>query len=150
MRPYRVLAVYKPSRWNARQIGCELTELTHNHGFKPHVDHSHGPLILTGKAWSSVPLHAEVRRRTFKTAQAESFHWDGDLDPKANPNCLIVLWASNTPTEIKWRHEATIYQARPYEVIVFDNTRCLHRRPLNAPRIRWVFRQRVVPEKGEL
>jgi hypothetical protein len=142
--PFLSLGFFKPERWNARQIGYELTARTQSLGLTPHIDPAHGPLPLKGRNWASVHLHAEVRRRTFKTAQAESFHWDGDLEPDAKPDCGIVLWASNHPTEIKWRNgDGTIYQPRPYEVVVFANLCCLHRRPANCPRVRWIYRQRV-------
>lgn len=152
MLPYRVLAVYKPRIWNARQIGHELAELTYNAGFRPHVDPNHGPLLMHGKSWHSVALHAEVRRRTAKSTQGEGWHYDGDLPDfrtgkMGNPNCLIALWASNTPTLIKWKNSNEIYQASPYEVVVFNNMQCVHRRPANCPRMRWVFRQRLAPKE---
>lgn len=154
MLPYRVLESYKPSKWRSSLIGRHLTDLTRDLGFRPHVDVAHGPLKLTGRNWCSPALHAEVRRRTFKTTQAEGWHFDADLEPSGDPNCLICLWASNTPTQIKWRNRSgvpqdrefeIIYQPRPYEVVVFNNMECLHRRPPNAPRVRWVFRQRLAP-----
>lgn len=154
MIPYKVLAVYKPERWNAKLIGRDLTDLTAKLGYVPHDDPAHGPLRLGGKNWYSPLLHAEVRRRTFNTKQAEDWHYDGDLEPLAKPDCHIVCWASNHPTEIKWRDRKaslllsgeqldTIFQPKPYEVVVFDNSKCLHRRPPGCPRIRWMFRQRV-------
>lgn len=166
MKPYLSLGKYMPSRWRASIVGRELTDLTAKLGLLPHYDPMHGPLELTGRNWVSKVLHAEVRRRTFKTNQAESFHYDGDLQEGSRPDCAIVLWASNNPTEIKWRqcqcgacgdtrqpksiHEE-IYSPRPYEIVIFRNLACLHRRPANVPRIRWVFRQRVsLPTNMEL
>jgi hypothetical protein len=152
MKPYISLGFYRPKRWNAREIGMHLVQMAKQAGFVPHDDPAHGPLKLTGKNWSSVALHAEVRRRTFKTAQAESFHYDGDLEPLAKTDCWIILWASNTPTWIKWRFAAVegirvddtlIYKPKSYELIAFENIRCLHRRPPNCPRMRWIFRQRA-------
>jgi hypothetical protein len=156
MKPYLVLGTYKPSRWRASVVGRELTDLTAKLGLQPHIDPHHGPLKLSGRNWSSELLHAEVRRRTFKTSQAESWHFDADLEPNGNPNCAIVLWASNSPTEIKWRECSSgvdefskgskhVYTPKPYEIIVFNNMHCLHRRPVGVPRVRWVFRQRVNP-----
>lgn len=159
MKPYLSLGKYMPSRWRASVVGRELSDLMAKLGLQPHIDRVHGPLRLTGRNWSSEILHAEVRRRTFSTKQAESFHYDGDLEPGANPNCAIVLWASNNPTEIKWRDyyggahpaELKIYQPKSYEVVIFHNMHCLHRRPAGVPRIRWVFRQRVsLPTNMEL
>jgi len=143
MKPFIVLGIYQPERWRAQQIGQDLTDLTARLGLQPHYDPAHGPLKLKGRNWSSPHLHAEVRRRTFKTTQAESFHYDGDLEPNSRPDCGIVLWASNHPTEIKLRNLDFVVQPKPYEVVLFHNLSCLHRRPPNVPRIRWVYRQRV-------
>lgn len=162
MKPYIVLGTYKPSKWRASTVGRELTDLTNRLGLQPHYDPLHGPLELTGRNWVSKVLHAEVRRRTFKTNQAESYHYDGDLQEGSRPNCAIVLWASNSPTEIKWQSNRasllingekldTVFQPKPYEVVIFHNMHCLHRRPAGVPRIRWVFRQRVsLPSKSVL
>jgi hypothetical protein len=161
VKPYLVLGTYKPSKWRASTVGRELTDLTCELGLLPHYDPVHGPLELTGRNWVSKVLHAEVRRRTFKTNQAESFHYDGDLQEGSKPDCAIVLWASNHPTEIKWtnqhgvaafrKHEDEIYQPRPYEIVIFHNLHCLHRRPAGVPRIRWVYRQRVsIPSRDVL
>ena len=173
MRPYLVLGTYKPSRWRASIVGRDLTDLTHELGLVPHYDPFHGPLKLRGRNWSNDMLHAEVRCRTFSATQAEGWHFDGDLEPKSRPDCAIVTWASNTPTEIKWKlcncgcgrpgaghmlgrllsrdEQEEIYRAKPYEVVIFRNLNCLHRRPANAPRLRWLFRQRVeLPPKSVL
>lgn len=156
MKPYLVIGHYKPSRWRASVVGRELTDLTCELGLEPHYDEAHGPLKLTGRNWSNELLHAEVRRRTFHANQAEGYHWDGDLEPNSKPDCAIVTWASNTPTQIKWREQhdkefEMVYQAKPYQVIIFRNLACLHRRPPNCPRVRWLFRQRVgLPPKSVL
>ena len=143
MIPYMVLDVYKPYRWNPRIVGRDLTDLTKSHGLIPHVDPAHGP--LTTVPWYSNKLHAEVRRRTFNTKKAEDWHYDGDTTPNSKPDCALVVWATNHPTEIKYN--GTIYTPKPYEVIIFKNMDCTHRRPENCPRVRWVFRQRVaVPD----
>ena len=158
MNPYLSLGLYKPSRWRASVVGRDLTNLTCELGLQPHYDPMHGPLKLTGRNWVSKALHAEVRRRTFKTQMAEGWHYDGDTTPGSRPDCALVLWASNNPTEICWRDnlkndeehfEKGIWQPRPYEVVIFRNLSCLHRRPASVPRVRWVFRQRVdLPTKG--
>ena len=159
MIPYKVLCTYKPSRWRASVVGRELTQITAELGLTPHVDPAHGPLPLTGRNWVSVPLHAEVRRRTFKTNMAEGPHFDGDTTPGSKPDCALVLWASNNATELKWRNylgndcfiDGKIYQPKPYELVIFHNLHCLHWRPKGVPRVRWIFRQRVaVPKHMEL
>jgi hypothetical protein len=145
VKPFIVLATYKPKKWSAKQVGLELTAITKKAGLSPHVDPAHGPLPLKGKNWVSTALHAEVRRRTFNTTQAEAFHYDGDTTPDAKPECGMVLWASNSPTEIKF--EGKVFVPKPYEVILFKNMSVTHRRPAGVPKKRWVFRQRVkVPQ----
>ena len=147
MLPYVVLGVYKPEEWKSWRVGRDLTNITKECGLKPHYDPAHGP--LTTVPWYSIPLHAEVRRRTFKTAQAEDWHYDGDTTQGSKPECCLVLWASNHPTEIQWNGK--IYVPKPYEVVLFKNMSVRHRRPANVPRIRWVFRQRVgVPNHIDL
>lgn len=139
MEPFRVLATYKPPKWNAQRVGLDLTDITKSYGLIPHDDPAHGPLIKV--PWFSIKLHAEVRRRTFKTKQAEDWHYDGDTTPGSKPDCCLVLWATNHPTEIKYN--GTIYVPNPYDLVIFKNMSVRHRRPENCPRIRWVFRQRV-------
>lgn len=164
MKPYISLGIYRPTRWRAREIGLHLTDLTARHGLRPHEDAAHGPLPLRGRNWVSWALHAEVRRRTFRTQQAEGWHYDGDLTEGSKPDCILVLWASNTPTQVKWNVQGPathytgthpcndiIYQPRPYEVVAFRNLECLHRRPPGCPHVRWVFRQRcdgVLPRES--
>lgn len=159
MTPYRVLGVYKPSQWRAWRIGRDLTDLTDSLGLVAHYDPAHGPLERV--PWRSELLHAEVRKRSFRTKMAEGWHYDGDTTPGSKPECAIVLWASNNPTLIKPRYtkgkwgeytpdaNVPVYQPKPYEVVLFNNLECLHRRPEGVPRVRWVFRQRVqIPHRG--
>lgn len=147
MIPYLVLATYHPTRWKAYQVGKDLTAITKANGLIPHVDPAHGPLLNV--PWVSEELHAEVRRRTFKTKQAEDWHYDGDTTEGSKPDCCLVLWATNHPTEIKYENK--VYVPEPYEVVIFKNLSVRHRRPENCPRIRWVYRQRVaVPQHMEL
>lgn len=150
MLPYKVLGIYKPDEWKSWKVGKDLTALTKKLGLVPHVDPAHGPLNTSKKCpWVSLSLHAEVRRRTFNTDQAEGWHYDGDTTPGSKPNCCLVLWASNNPTEIMY--QGKVYQPKPYEVIIFKNMSVTHRRPANVPKIRWVFRQRVtVPTNIQL
>ena len=140
-----VLATYKPQpgEWDPEKVGKDLVAITKKHGLIPHDDPAHGPLIKV--PWFSEKLHAEVRKRTFKTKQAEGWHYDGDTTPGSKPNCCLVLWASNHPTEIMYKD--VVYTPNPYELVIFKNMSVRHRRPAGCPRMRWVFRQRVqVPE----
>jgi len=147
MIPYIVLGTYKPTIWKSWKVGRELTEFTRKQGLIPHDDPKHGP--LTTVPWFSMKLHAEVRRRTFNTKQAEGWHYDGDTTPGSKPDCCLVLWASNTPTEIQY--QGKIYTPKPYEIIIFKNMSVRHRRPEDCPKVRWMFRQRVeIPKHMEL
>lgn len=150
MLPYKVIEIFKPKIWDAREIGKYLTNLTASLGYSPHIDPEHGPLKLTIKNgnWSSDTLHAEVRHKAFKTNQAEGWHYDGDTTPGSNPHCLICVWSTATPTEIRPHGSQKIYRPEPYEVVIFNNMECVHRRPPNAPKDRWTFRQRLSKEIG--
>ena len=147
MKPYVVLGVYKPTLWKAYRVGRDICALTRKAGLIPHVDPAHGP--LHGAAWFNEALHAECRKRTFKTKQAEGWHFDGDTTPGSKPSCCLVLWSSCSPTMIKWqegeKEDQTVYVAKPFEVVLFRNDFCLHRRPPGCPRNRWTFRQRCAP-----
>lgn len=136
---FLVLDTYHPKIWKSWRVGRDLTSITEKYGLIPHVDPAHGPLLNV--PWVDEKLHAEVRRRTFKTKQAEDWHYDGDTTPNSRPDCCLVLWATNTPTEIMYKNK--IYTPKPFELVIFKNMSVKHRRPANCPRIRWVFRQRV-------
>jgi hypothetical protein len=136
----KVLGHYRPTVWTPKAVGEELTTFTRNLKLVPHVDPAHGPIHLT-RSWFSVPLHAEVRTRTSPAMSAEDWHQDGDTTPGANMNCCLVLWATSNPTEFKIGD--TIYQPKPYEVVIAHNQKVYHRRPGGCQRKRWLFRQRV-------
>ena len=139
VKPYIVLGTYHPSRWKPHKVGRDLVKLTQEYGLVPLKDSVHGP--QTWAPWCSEKLHAEVKRRTPRNPKGEDFHQDGDLDPGSRMDCAIVLWSSNTPTEIKV--EGHTYRPNRREVILFRNLAGFHRRPPATRRIRWVFRQRV-------
>lgn len=129
-----------PLRWDPKYIGEKLCALTKAAGFVPHVDPAHGPIPLV-YSWFSVPLHAEVRQVTAPVPSASCWHQDGDTTPGSKMNCMIVTWANRTPTEFQWKGK--IWQPEPFAVVVFRNQGPSHRRPENAPKWRWMFRQRV-------
>lgn len=151
MKPFLVLASYEPHKWDPEVVGKELTAVTFALGLKPHYDPAHG--AQEWAPWVDLALHAEVKRRTTKKKAGEDWHYDGDTTPGADPNCCIVLWTSNTPTEFQRinDHHQTIYRPNHREVVIFHNLHVRHRRPPDAPRIRWAFRQRVqVPKHLEV
>jgi len=139
--PYVVLCEYHPSRepWRAWRIGRELTAITGKLGLRPHVDAVHGAQETS--SWCSPELHAEVRRFTQAHAQGEGWHQDGDLKPGSGMDHAQVLWCNVNPTQFQWNGK--VYQPKPFEVVIARNLGCYHRRPPDAPRERWVFRQRV-------
>jgi hypothetical protein len=140
MTPFIVLATYKPEIWSPRRVGLELCAITKKAGLKPHYDPKHGPNHMT-KTWWSEALHAEIHRRTADVKAAEGFHYDGDTTPGSNPECCLVLWSTNNPTEIMY--QGKIYRPKPYDLVIFKNRSVTHRRPENCPKVRWLFRQRV-------
>lgn len=139
MIPYTVIGTYWPTVWSPRRVGNDLLRITRRLGFKPLNDPVHGPQEWA--PWCSVKWHAEVKRRTPKNPKGGDWHQDGDLDPGSRMNCGIILWATNTPTQ--FRVDGQIYQPNPREIVVFRNLDCYHRRPADANRVRWIFRQRV-------
>lgn len=139
-RPYIVLnKCYVPKAWKAWQIGRDLTHFTRELGLVPLNDPEHGP--QTFRAWCNVDLHAEVGWVTYKKGQGEDWHQDGDLAPGSKMDNAMVLWANRTPTE--FRYQDKVYRPKPFQVILVRNLACHHRRPANAPKRRWLFRQRV-------
>lgn len=138
MKPYISLGIYNPPRWNAWLVGHDLTNITKEFELvaisDPKHRHQRG-------AWRSRALCAYVRRRTVRNRKATSFHQDGDLAVGSQMDNCLVLWSSNSPTEL--RVGTTVYKPKHREVILFRNLACFHRRPPECPRIRWLFRQRV-------
>ena len=138
--PYRILRTrYDPPRWNARLVGKELTRITKALGLVPLDDSNHRHQVKA--AWCSKPLFAYVRRRTVNNPKAAQWHQDGDLDGGIIKSGIVV-WTSNTPTEVK-DFKGRVYKLPNRSLVLIYNDRCYHRRPPNAPRVRWLFRQRV-------
>ena len=135
--PYKVLGVYKPKIWNARKIGNDLTKITKDFGLVPLRDKDSR---YEKASWHDSKLHAHLRRRTLIKPEGAQWHQDGDFG-HVTMRHFLVLWSTNTPTELK--ANGVIYQPKPFEIILVDNLACFHRRPPDAPRKRWFFRQRV-------
>ena len=139
-KPYIVLRErYYPKTWRACRIGRDLTRLTRNLKLIPLDDPAHGPQSF--KAWCDEDLHAEVGWVTYKGNQGEDWHQDGDLVQGSRMDHAEVLWSNRTPTQ--FRYEGKIYQPKPFQIIIVKNLDGEHRRPGNAPKRRWFFRQRV-------
>ena len=143
VKPFRVLQErYDPPVWKAYRIGRDLTRLTRRLGLKPLDDKNHRQQVKA--AWCNTGLMAYVRRRTVKNPKAAQWHQDGDLDNGVR-NSGIVLWTSNTPTEVKGL-DGTVYTIPNRAVVLVHNDMCYHRRPGDAPKVRYLFRQRVAKE----
>ena len=140
MLPYLILGCYEPPFWKAWKVGEDLTSLVKGLGYKPLKDPAHGPLDVS---WSSVKLHAEVRRTTSYGKGGDEWHQDGDTTPNAKMDYTMILWASSTPSLLKRVGDNVVYQPQPFEIIAFSNIKMMHRRPDNAPAKRYLFRQRV-------
>ena len=137
MGTYKVIGYYRPKVWKCYIIGRDLTNLTKSLGLVPlRAQDSR----YEGAPWSSTTLHAHVRRRTLRKVEGAQWHQDGDYGHITMKHAL-VLWSNRQPTE--FRVSGIIYQPEPYEVVYFNNLDGFHRRPLNAERRRYIFRQRV-------
>ena len=138
IRPYTVLTYYEPVLWRCWKIGRDLTRITRDLGFLPlQAEDSR----YERAPWSDNRLHAHVRRRTLRSVAGEDWHQDGDYGHVPMDH-LLAFWSSNTPTEIR-DSTGRVWQPRPYELVIINNLEVFHRRPLDAPRRRWFFRQRL-------
>ena len=144
MIPYKVLETYHPRRWRASVIGPELCAITARKGFVPLVC---PPMLAKNQraSWHDDKWHASVVRFAHPEYEGSGWHQDGDNTPGSNMQCQLILWASHTPTEIRHKYdsEGTVWIPEPFEVVVFDNWLCFHRRPPELSGKRWLFRQRV-------
>lgn len=133
-----IIGYYKPPKWNRKMVFDALCTISAKAGLVPLPMGKH----RLHKGMSSRGRHADLMRRIPKNDTADlQWHQDGDTSG-AEMNCGLVVWASNTPTQVKLA-DGTIIQAEPYEVVHIRNRECVHRRPPNCPRVRWFFRQRV-------
>jgi hypothetical protein len=135
---YKVLATYYPrDPRKAWKIGRDICAITRRLGFRPlkAVDERY-----EGATWSDTSLHAHVRRRTLRSPDGAQWHRDGDYGHVPMDHGLI-LWSNIAPTEFNFN--GFIYQPQPFSVVYIRNLECTHRRPPNAPRNRYIFRQRV-------
>ena len=148
--PYIVLAQYTPPQmpadkwndtagWRCWKIGEDLTALTRRLGLEPLYDPLH--IAQDWTPWSSQRLHAEVHKWHPGTHIAEGFHQDGDQIAGCIMDYSSVLWASSHPTE--FHYKGKVYQPKPFEVVLFKNLSCYHRRPPNTPEQRFFFHQAV-------
>lgn len=134
-----MLGVYNPPKWNRKIVLKQLINMSATvAGLTPLMIGKH----RLHKGLKNVNAHADLMRRTpkYDTADLE-WHRDGDITG-ADMDCGIVLWASNTPTQIMDKN-GKIWTPKHREVIYFRNIEVKHRRPPNTKRVRWLFRQRV-------
>lgn len=144
MTPYVVLGTYQlPSPLKCWKIGEDLCKMTKKLGLAPLHDPNHPAQDWC--PWSSNFLHAEVKKNAagIVPAKANVWHYDGDTTPGAETDCGIVLWSNVAPTMIRHNESEKVYRPKPFEVVLFRNSRCTHRRPDDAPYHRYIFRQRV-------
>ena len=138
MIPYEIIGHYEPTKWNPQKVLRELIQISREHGLQPLPI---GSYRLHKTKWKSFSDHADLMRRRPKNDTTDSdWHQDGDTTG-TDRVCGLVLWSSNTPTEIRWR--GAVYVPPRRSVVLIDNTQVYHRRPPESPRVRWFFRQRV-------
>lgn len=58
----------------------------------------------------------------------DNIEWHQDGGGAAGTTRHMVVWASEMPTEIR-REDGTLFQAEPFDLVRFDNTRVFHRQP---------------------
>lgn len=135
---YKILGYYYPKIRKCWIIGEYLTNMTQRLGFEPlrasDSRYERAP-------WSSTALHAHVRRRTLRSPEGAQWHQDGDYGHIPMDHGLI-LWSNTHPTEIRDLN-GKVYVPPLFSVVYFRNLEYYHRRPPNAPRRRFIFRQRV-------
>ena len=133
----QVLAIYRPPFYKCWKIGRDITRITTDLGLRP----LYAPDSRYERApWHDNKLHAHVRKRTLRSPEGSQWHQDGDFGHIPMDHAL-VLWSDKYPTEFKINN--VIYKPKPFEIILFKNLDGYHRRPLNAPRNRYLFRQRI-------
>jgi hypothetical protein len=136
--PYVVIGHYIPERWSIKLVTRKLEKISREAGFTPLPIGKHR---LHKGPYQNNQKHSDLMRRQPKNDTADmSWHQDGDMSG-AEMDCSLVLWTTRVPTEFLFRNK--VYQPEKYEVVVANNLACKHRRPENAPRVRWFFRQRV-------
>ena len=131
--PYIVLGVYKPGLFEANLMGPELVEFSRRLSLHPYG----GPWC--GGAWYDIEASAELRLSVDTRANffGDGWHRDGGLDQG------IIAWANQDPTEL--RFNGRIYQAQPFEIVLFRNSGPEHRQPRKEMDGRWFYRQYVQP-----
>lgn len=58
----------------------------------------------------------------------DNLEWHQDGGGAAGTTHHMVVWASETPTELRLP-DGRLFTAEPYEIVWFDNTVCWHRQP---------------------
>jgi len=139
MKPFTVIGKYIPTRWNLRIVARALEKISFDAGLVPLPI---GNYRLHKGPYQNYKKHSDLMRRRPKYDTSDAgWHQDGDSGGN-DMKCSLVLWSTNTPTQFQYIDK--IYEPNPYEVVVANNLSCTHRRNPNSPRIRWLFRQRVV------
>src|ERR1700675_650242 len=119
--PYKVIGTYHPAEGaTPEQIGLALEDIVAKAGLVATHDRGWG-----GSEWSD-NNGAEVRLGHVDEDDNDPVtRWHHDADLK---ELQIVLWANKSPTQLKYKWGTKIYQPEPFEVIVFSNTKLMHRK----------------------
>lgn len=144
-KPYVTLTFYHPDQMKAWIVGRDLTAYTARIGLEPLPGTDKIKQNL-GAAWYRADRHAEARLTAVPGSEGTGWHQDGDTSPGANMDHALAVWADREPTQLHWnvRHRGEeVYQPSPFELILFRNLSCFHRRPPEASGFRMSFRQRV-------
>ena len=121
--PYKVIGTYRPAEGaTPADIGHDLVAMLAKTEFKP-ADHKAWP----GATWCNQD-GAEVRNGPGSAGDGTQ-QWHHDCN--ASDDLYIAVWANVNPTELRHKYGRKIYQAQPFELIVFPNT-LKHRRPTES------------------
>jgi len=129
-KPYTVLGTYTPEVYDFR-IRAELRAFTARQGLHSHPELAGDGISVRGPDHIS---HGNVKA------------WHHDANQILADTLGIVLWSSETPTEILGS-DGTVYQPAPFEVVLIRNSEVHHRQPDTIGTNRWFYRQFVLLDK---
>ena len=138
--PVRCLGQFHPSRWDENAIATEFQQWLLPHGITDALLASHGKLPISVRN----PVEGiKGYNSTWKIIA--SWHRDGSGKYAADPSFIpstkwIIVWSNRAPTELLLPGGASP-QFQPYDVILFDNQKVMHRYPTSPPDPeRWFIR----------
>jgi len=139
--PYKVIGTYHPVEGaTPKQIGHDLVKIVADAGYYPMEGHG-----WDGATWHSPSTGSEVRRSYTQDSSSRRWHQDSN-----GMDVEMALWASQAPTQVRYKWGRKIYAPQPFEVVVVNNTSTKHKGPPAADcHGRLFFRQYVTTTPPE-